>query len=207
MINPFKGKFDCCCLEGGRSTDGGIGGGGGLRVLPGPPYAVLKKTPAARAGPPRSRTSGRKLGSLQQVENSLVRSIRSHELFWKWSRALPVLPLSLGSKICVDYGSFLSQVAEFQDGIVTAEGRVSLLILDLENGSLLTLNLENGSPWTRSPDVTLNGLTQAGRNLLLVLCGRVVIGRGEEQCACWEGVTFAVATKSFLPSSSPPFSW
>lgn len=33
---------------------------------------------------------------------------------------------------------FYRQVAEFQNGVVIAEGRVSLLILDLENGS----------PWT-----------------------------------------------------------
>jgi len=57
MVNPIEGKSDCCCLEAGR------------------------------AGPLRSRTSGRKLGVTPTGRESLVRNTRSHDLFWKWTPA------------------------------------------------------------------------------------------------------------------------
>lgn len=46
-----------------------------------------KETPAARAGPLRSWTSGRKLGVTPAGEKSLVRNTSSQDLCWKWTLA------------------------------------------------------------------------------------------------------------------------
>lgn len=50
-----------------------VGVGGGLRVLPGPPYAVLKKHLPQGQDHQGAGLQDGSLGSLQQMENSLVR--------------------------------------------------------------------------------------------------------------------------------------
>ena len=74
MINPVKGKYDCCYLEGSRSTDRHG------EVLSAPWYChVQQSMPTTQAGPLRSWTLEWKIWVTPTGKQSLIINPSSHD--------------------------------------------------------------------------------------------------------------------------------